>query len=282
MADPGARQGVDGLVMKSFRWRDWLIDPRVRAVDPDSPEATLAHRRVVESKPMLRRLYAEFAHRCREMDGRYVTAEGARLEIGSGASWLKQFDPQVISSDAKRLPFVDVVLDAQAMPLPDASLCAVYGINVFHHLPEPRDFLRELSRVLKPGGGLVLIEPYYGPVARRLYHRLHAFEGFDPAVASWEQPDTRGPAAGANQALSFVVFKRDRAAFAREFPDLELMVDQPHTHLLYLLSGGVHFRQLAPDGLTPLLVWAEQRLAPLNSWIALQHTIVLRKRRSSR
>lgn len=265
-------------LLPNAMWRDWLIDRRVGSVNPDSPAATLAHRKLVESKAMLRLLFEGFYRQCWEMDQRHFCTEGGRrIEIGSGAGLFKKYYPEVISSDAKCLPFVDVVLNADQMPFPDSSLRSVYAINVFHHLPEPRAFFTELLRVLKRGGGAVFIEPYYGPVASWLFPRLHAFERFDPETLEWEQPPTMGLAAGANQALSFIVFKRDYARFIQEFPALGLVVDRPHTHLLYLMSGGVNFRQLVPDFLSPVVRWVEELLTPLNPVLALQHTIVLRK-----
>ena len=203
---------------------------------------------------------------------------GRRVEIGSGSSFMRDLYPEVLTSDVKPLGFVDLVLRAEALPFRDRSLRAVYGINVLHHLPRPRDFFRELERTLHPGGGAILIEPFHGPLARWLFPRLHAAETFDAAAPDWEARGDIGPAKGANQALSYIIFTRDRVRFEREFPALELLVDHPHTHLLYLLSGGVSFRQLAPAGAASLISRLERSLAPLDRWIALQHTLVLRKR----
>jgi SAM-dependent methyltransferase len=265
--------------VKKWNLRHWLIEPRVRSLDPDSADMTLAHLQVVQSKAMLRQLFEGFYRECREMDLRYFNGcPGRRMEIGSGAGFMKNAYCDVMTSDTKDLPFVDAVLRAEHMPFPDQSLRAIYAINVFHHLPNPRAFFSELLRVLHTGGGVVFIEPYYGFLARRLFKNLHEAEGFDPEVPKWEQAADMGPAAGANQAQSYIVFKRDRVQFDLEFPELELVLDKPHTHLLYFISGGVNFRQLAPDSFAPLVKLAEQTLAPLNRWIAIQHTIVLRRR----
>ena len=132
--------------------------------------------------------------------------------------------------------------------------------------------------MVHPGGGAVLIEPYYGPVARRLFARLHAEEGFDAAMPGWRNTQQQGPCSRVNQALSYIVFRRDYDEFRRRFPTLELVLDRPHTQLMYFLSGGVNFRQLLPDSATPLVQAAEALLAPLNRWIALQHLLVLRRR----
>ena len=99
------------------------------------------------------------------------------------------------------------------------------------------------------GGGIIMIEPYYGPLARFLFKRLHSSEGYETNVPTWESEANMGAMSNANQALSYVVFAKDREIFEQEFPELELLVDRPHTHLRYLLSGGVNFRQLVPKAL---------------------------------
>jgi len=263
-----------------MRLRDWLVDPTVASCDVDSQEFSLAHREVVNRKPMLRQLFERFYRECRSLDSLFFEdCPGVRLEIGSGAGILREIYSDVITSDIKFLPFVDVVLSAERLPLADNSVRAIYGVNAFHHLRSPRTFFREILRVLHPGGGVVLIEPFYGPVARWVFPRLHASETFEPEAVRWEASDGRGPFSNANQALSYVVFERDRALFDSEFPQLELVFNRPHTHLLYVFSGGVNFKQLVPDSLTPVVKFAERILSPFNRWLALQQTIVVRKRR---
>ena len=260
-------------------YRDWLIEPRVRLLDVNSPDFSVAHRRILHDKVMVRELFEGFYRQCRAMDALYFgTCSGRRLEIGSGAGFMGDIYPDVITSDIEPLSFVNLTLAAEHIPMPDESLRAIYAINVLHHLPDPRRIFGEVLRVLAPGGGVVLIEPYYGPLAGWLFRRLHPSESFDPDAPDWEARDYTGRFSNANQALSYIVFKRDRAQLKAEFPRLELLGDRPHTHLLYFISGGVNFRQLAPDCFTPVVKLAERLLSPLDPWLALQHTIVLRKR----
>ncbi len=259
--------------------RAWLTEPRLGTLHPDSAQFSLAHRNVLLSKSMLRDLFEHFYRRCMEADvGYFGACPGARVELGSGAGFFRDIYPQVITSDVKLLPFVDLVFRAEHMPFQDATVRAVYAINAFHHLTDPRDFFRELLRVLHPGGGAILIEPYFGALARKVFRSLHATETFDPDEPSWERSATEGPFSGANQALSYIVFKRDRARFEAEFPGLALVADKPHTHLRYVASGGLNFRQLAPDVVAPVIKAAEKMLSPVDRWLALQHTVILRKR----
>jgi SAM-dependent methyltransferase len=261
------------------RLRDWLIDPTLKSYDVDSPEFSIAHHQIVQRKVILRQLFERFYKECRDRDLRYFgDCPGVRLEIGSGAGIMKRVFSDVITSDIKCLPFIDIVLAAERLPFPDNSLRAIYAVNVFHHLPKPRVFFEEVLRVLHPGGGVVLIEPFYGPVASWVFRNLHKCESFEPAAPNWEFLDEMGPASNANQALSYVIFKRDRNTFEREFPRLDVVLDSPHTHVWYVVSGGVNFRQMLPDRLGSLAEFADRVLSPFNRWIALQHTIVLRKK----
>jgi SAM-dependent methyltransferase len=177
-------------------------------------------------------------------------------------------------------PHLDMAVDAQATPFPDLSVRAFYGINCFHHLPAPRKFFAELARTLVPGGGCVLIEPYHGFVAARFYERVFDTEHFDKSQPAWdEQGDAMGAMRGANQALSYIVFERDRREFARQFPGLEIVLQRPlRNYLRYLLSGGLNFRQLAPGFAAPLIRLGEFALSPLERALALHHVVVLRKK----
>lgn len=52
-----------------------------------------------------------------------------------------------------------VLADVAALPLRSASLDAVFAAGLVAHLPRPQDDLRELARVVRPGGTLALFHP---------------------------------------------------------------------------------------------------------------------------
>lgn len=54
---------------------------------------------------------------------------------------------------------LDVVCDLVALPFDMATFDAVLCTQVLEHVPEPQQVLREVSRVLKPGGRLFLSAP---------------------------------------------------------------------------------------------------------------------------
>jgi ubiquinone/menaquinone biosynthesis C-methylase UbiE len=55
---------------------------------------------------------------------------------------------------------LDIVSDITSIPEPDASFDAVMCIEVLEHLPDPLCALRELARLLKPGGTLIVTAPF--------------------------------------------------------------------------------------------------------------------------
>lgn len=260
--------------------RRWLGEPELRGVDPDSDDFTRRHAAILARKPFARQVLTGFCRRCRIADERYFSTCSAtlRLEMGSGAGLMKQVVPDVITSEVKHVSNIDLIARAEDLPFADQSLRAIYAINTFHHVSDPRAFFREAARTLAAGGGIVLIEPYYGPFARLLFKRLFTMESYDTTVPHWPRHERTQVASAANQALSYIVLQRDRALWQGTFPELEILLDEPHTHLSYLTSGGANFRQILPNAMASAIVRLEQSFPYLNPFLALQHTVVIRRR----
>jgi SAM-dependent methyltransferase len=70
-----------------------------------------------------------------------------------------------------------VALDAHHLPFDDASFSAATIIEALHHLPSYPQALREILRVLKPGGRLVSLEPNALNPLRRLTELRDRFRG---------------------------------------------------------------------------------------------------------
>ncbi len=259
--------------------RRLLALPEVADIDVDGVDRLEVHAAVLERRPMLAAVFRECHELMLGLDRRtFGDTPGLRVELGAGVAPIAGTFPEVLATDVVSSPGLDAVIDAQQMDLRDGSVRALYGQNCFHHFPDPARFLNEAVRVLAPGGGVVLIEPYYGPLASLVYKRLFTSEDFDKAMPGWRS-DATGPMHGANQALSYIVFKRDRALFEREFPSLELVETFPLTNYLrYLLSGGLNFRQLAPAFTEPALRALERALRPARRVLGLHYLIVLRRR----
>ncbi|MFT5051859.1 MAG: ubiquinone/menaquinone biosynthesis C-methylase UbiE [Chlamydiales bacterium] len=66
--------------------------------------------------------------------------------------------------------------DAKGLPFPDASFDTVYSNTILHHIPDPRPFLEDAWRVLKPDGTLLIRDLYRPPTPERALElvELHA------------------------------------------------------------------------------------------------------------
>lgn len=54
-------------------------------------------------------------------------------------------------------------MDITAIDRPDASFDVIYASHVLEHIPDDRRAMRELRRVLRPGGWALLLIPMWGP-----------------------------------------------------------------------------------------------------------------------
>jgi ubiquinone/menaquinone biosynthesis C-methylase UbiE len=126
----------------------------------------------------------EFVDRLSELG-----ATGAMLDIGTGPGHLpllvcERFPgATVVGVDLSRhmlrhaerhraaSPFASRISyrlgDAKGLDLPDASFDAVYSNTILHHIPDPRPFLAEAWRVLRPGGAFLIRDLFRPPDADR-------------------------------------------------------------------------------------------------------------------
>lgn len=229
------------------RLRSLLSHPATRDLSVDDPRTTERRRAIIQSNSFLKQIYDEWY---RVIAAAIPAGPGAVLELGSGAGFLAAYVPGLIASEVFACPDIQLVLDARRLPFASGSLRAIAMVDVMHHIPDCRLFLREARRCLRPGGAIAMVEPWVSTWSRPIYTRLH-HEPFDPAAPDWTFPDS-GPLSGANGALPWMIFERDRAEFEAEFPELQLRTVRPFMPFRYLVSGGVSMRQLMPRATFPL------------------------------
>lgn len=258
-----------------------LTEPEIASLTQvDDAERIHVHMQVLARKRMIREVFDEFHRQMLECEHKYLTcnqSDALRIELGAGVYPIRHSDPHVLATDIVAAPHLDRVLDAQSMALADGSVRTLFAQNCFHHFPDPARFFSECLRVLAPGGGVVMIEPHDGPLAAFMYQRLFKQEYFDTRMEGWTQ-EVSGPMSHANQALSHIIFTRDRALYDAHFPGLPLVYHAPlANYVRYFISGGLNFRQLLPDAAIPALRMLESALRPGARMLALHHLFVLRK-----
>jgi SAM-dependent methyltransferase len=244
-------------------------------IDFNSVEASEMAQRSLRKKKCLNDIYREIYSMIMSAREKYLATGGEVLEIGSGGDFVKTLFPQVTTSDIKQLANVDLIFSAENLPFKDNSLDAIISVFVLHHIPNVIKFFEEAYRCLKPGGGIICVETYYGPLARFVYKNMHP-EPFDENASDWL---VRGdnPMTSSNQALSYLILQRDKERFKKRFPGFHLVYQKPFGFLRYMLTGGMWLKQKAPDWMFPFLKAVEALLTPLMPYIGLHHIFVIKK-----
>ncbi len=208
---------------------------------------------------------------------------GKTLEVGGGSGNLDvaYFD-EVVSTDIVQLPWLDVAADAQSLPFADMCFENVIAIDVLHHIERPVRFLKEASRVLKPGGRLVLLEPGITPGSRLFYSLFHPepvdFKA-DPLADGPLSPD-RDPF-DANQAVATQLIGKYRHALATAVPQLVMHETEWMSLLAYPLSGGFRPWALLPGSLVGTLLKLEDFVMPLFGRVAAYRLLLVLERRAA-
>lgn len=73
---------------------------------------------------------------------------------------------------------VDIVCDITAIPEENASFDAILCSEVLEHIPDPTKALDEFSRLLRPGGRLILTAPFASFVHMAPYHYSSGFSRY--------------------------------------------------------------------------------------------------------
>ena len=178
-----------------------LAHPLTHGLDIDSPEMTIRRSRIIQQKAFLKCFYQKCYLAIAESLPNSIN--GPVLEIGSGAGFLKECISGLLTSEILHIPGVDVICDGQKLPFRPASLRGIVMLDVLHHIPSAKKFLSTAAHCVKPGGAIVMIEPWNTRWSQFVYKHLH-HEPFDQKASEWNLPSS-GPLSQANSALPWII-----------------------------------------------------------------------------
>jgi len=188
------------------------------------------------------------------------------LEVGSGTSPLKQFLPNIITSDVLDLDYLDLVFDCHEIDKLDAikdnSIDVITLTNVLHHLKEPIGFLNRAASKLKHAGKVIATEPFFSLVSSPIFRYLH-HEPVDFEISAPELKNVRGPLASANIALPWLIFfgRRDWADNLSANYDVANCSVRFFSAVSYMATGGISHR-------LPVPAWFYRAFFPMDLFLS--------------
>jgi SAM-dependent methyltransferase len=188
------------------------------------------------------------------------------LEVGSGTSPLKILYGNILTSDILELDYLDYVFDCHNIdkfePIPNGSLDVITMTNVLHHLKNPLTFLINAAQKLKPGGKVIMAEPYFSVLSTFIYKHLH----HEAVIFKINKPvlnEVSGPLTSANMALPYLIFFSDRGWSEQLVPyyDVSIKSISHYSSLAYMITGGISRRFPVPGFIYRLILAADVFLA---------------------
>ena len=174
----------------------------------------------------------------------FIKASDIGIEVGSGVGFSKDyiknknFKISDISFDS-HLDYKNI--DAQNTGFTDESFDFVIASNMVHHVPYPIKFFKEMNRILKKDGKLIIFEPYCS-ILLQLVTIIMKHEGFDFTINPWDNKIPKSNESDAwhgNIAVSNLIFD-DKKMFSNQLGDyFNIEYEKLTECFIFLNSGGV-------------------------------------------
>ena len=119
----------------------------------------------------------------------FIKEEDHGIEVGSGAGFAKDFikNKNFKLSDLGEDSHLDFKkIDAQNSGFKNESFNYVIASNMIHHIPFPIKFFKEMNRILKKGGKLIIFESYCSLIFQ-IATIIMKHEGFDFTLDVWDE-----------------------------------------------------------------------------------------------
>jgi SAM-dependent methyltransferase len=129
------------------------------------PESTFLKLSNVLARPTKSRRDANqwLKEHCRDITGKVLSIGSAEDSDGEGQRYRDYFSnaDSYTTSEVEKHPDADLLLDVRNMPeIKDATYDAIFCSGVLEHVDEISNAMKEITRILKPGGILILGLPF--------------------------------------------------------------------------------------------------------------------------
>jgi len=174
----------------------------------------------------------------------FIEENHSGIEVGSGAGFTKEFikNKNFKLSDLSEDDHLDFKnIDAQKTSFQSGSFDYVIASNMIHHIPFPIKFFKEMNRILKKNGKLIIFESYCS-VFFQIATLIMKHEGFDFTLNVWDEDNAKSDEDNAwhgNIAVPHLIFD-DKKKFEENLGKyFNIEYEKLTECFIFLNSGGV-------------------------------------------
>lgn len=230
-----------------------------------------------QKKPVLKKIYHNFYTQiAKHLSG---LSDSRVVELGSGIGNIKEVIPNCLRSDLFPNPWLDKTENAYRLSFNNETVSDLILFDVFHHLRYPGTAMKEFERVLRPGGRVIIFDPFislFGRIVYGLFHREPIgwrTQIFWNAPENWNTNQIDYYAAQGNATRIF--FKRQ---FLSSLKNWKVINRFRFSAFSYVASGGYSGPQLYPNRLYRFMCFIDRILDFLPAVFATRALIVLQKK----
>lgn len=249
----------------------FTTNTKLKEAWPDPVAATYAQRDILLKKPS----FLEWHRTVYEMVCADLACGDKNLEIGAGSSFLYEYIPGLIKANVIHIQDNDITFNAYCMPFRYNSLDNIIIINVLHHFNDPFEFFHQANKALRPGGRILISDPYIS------YLSFFAWKFLHPESCDMRRPgydSIKGnPLHEANSATATLLFIKNERQFLDRFSDFMLIKRKYHTIFHYWMAGGYNFPSLIPIKSLKIVTAMEKIFAPFSSILSSFIFVVIEK-----
>jgi SAM-dependent methyltransferase len=127
----------------------------------DSDDLIFKAKKIVKKNPkiffLINHVFGIFVGKSAKKSIAHLSKDAVILNLGSGSAIIRE---NVINVDIEPHPGVKVVADAVNLPFGDNYADAVIAESLLEHVLDPQKVIREIFRVVKPGGMIYISAPF--------------------------------------------------------------------------------------------------------------------------
>ncbi|MDL5054690.1 methyltransferase domain-containing protein [Oscillatoria laete-virens NRMC-F 0139] len=229
-----------------------------------------------DKKEALRSIYRGFYQLIRGQIN--VSTDSRTIEFGSGIGKIKEVIPECVTTDIFANPWLDRVENIYQTSFDDAFADNVILFDVFHHLEYPGLLFRELNRIVRPGGKVVIFDPFMSFLSLPVYGIFHHEPVDLRNPIEWLPQHDISP----NELPYFAAQSRATRIFHKgelreKIEGFQLVYRQVLPAWDYMFSGGFSKPQMLPAAILTKLSWFQNHLIPWPTIFGTRILVTLRR-----